>query len=297
MNQKFYRIVATFLLVATVSTGCRSTDDYKKLAETGDKYTQAVDELLTTAGKITIEASSEQLLQEDRRLKPLNITVTATRYQEVSEVDEKRLQLLRDISNHNFLLQAYFQKLFVLADSKAPESAKTQVEGIVGNINKISQGLQKSDLITNPGVFSGISSLIVSSQIRGLLREELEKRNQTIMLELTIQEELLKALSASIEKEIAIIKQIREERFVIIPLTQNELVPNDDSWIETRKQILVMRKKSEEIKQASQKMAEFKTLFQNFVEGKLSLKSLNQFLKDIDSFLAILEENKKAIQE
>nr|WP_236116979.1 hypothetical protein [Hassalia byssoidea] len=113
------------------------------------------------------------------------------------------------------------------------------------------------------------------------------------MLELTIQEELLKALSNSLEKEIAIIQLSQEERLVIQPLVQPELVSNEDEWIATRKHILTMQMRSKELTEASEALGEFKSVFKDFVEGKLSIKKLNNFFNNIDAFLAILEENKK----
>mgnify|MGYP001796137034 CR=1 FL=1 len=289
--------IASFLFFAVFATGCRSKGDYKRLAKTGESYTLAVNKLLIASGEITIEASSEQLLQEDQRKKPLNSTVTASRYDDVSQPDYERLRIIREIRNHNLLLKDYFAKLSLLAESKSPETAKTEIDGIVGNLNKVGQNLKKKDLIENPSLISGISNLIVNSRIRGVLREELEKRNKTIMEELTLQEELLKYLSKSMEKEIIIIQKIHEDRLVIQPLAQIKLIDNEDAWIENRIQILTMHRKSDELKDASEKLSEFKTMFKYFVEGKLSVKRLNQFVRDIDSFLEILEQNKKLTEK
>lgn len=284
--------IASFLFIATSATACRSKDEYKKLAETGENYALAVNKLLIASGEITIEASSEQLLQEDRRKKPLNLTVTASRYDDVSKPDYERLQILRDISNHNLLLKSYFAKLLLLADSKKSETVKTEVDEIAENLNQVGQKLKKSNLIKNADFISDTSELIVNSGIRGAIREELSKRNKTIMQELTLQEELLKALSNSMEKEIAIIQKIHEDRLVIQPLAKLDLVPNEDVWIKNRTQILTMQRRSDELKEASNKLSDFKILFKDFVEGRLSVKRLNQFIRDVDSFLAILEQNK-----
>nr|WP_236116980.1 hypothetical protein [Hassalia byssoidea] len=63
------------------------------------------------------------------------------------------MQLLKDLRQHNKLLQAYFNKLFELADSKAPEAAKQEVEGIATNLNKIGNELKVNPLIPNSGIF------------------------------------------------------------------------------------------------------------------------------------------------
>ncbi|QLE41337.1 hypothetical protein FD723_13410 [Nostoc sp. C052] len=287
MNKKFCKVVAMFVVTATLATGCRSTEEYKKIAEAGNKYAEAVDQLLIAAGDIRIEASSEKFLRNDR---VTNLNVAD--YNKVSQVDDRRIEILGKIRKHNHLLQAYFAKLFELADSQAPQQASTEIEGITSNLNKIGKELQGSDLITDPSVFAGVTNVIVGSQLRGALREELEKRNKTIVLELTIQKELLQALSQSIEQDMALIKIAQEERLVIRPLIQEELISDNKEWIEFRKDVLTMQRRSNELKEASEALEEFKNVFQNFIEGKLTIQRVNGFLREIDSFLAIVEASK-----
>jgi hypothetical protein len=287
MTTNLKKLVAIFTIAATITTGCRSSDEYKKIAISGDKYAEAVNQLLITAGDIRLEASSEQLLRNDRI-----INLSVADYNKLSQEDEKQLAILSKIREHNHLLKAYFAKLFELADSSAPKQAETEIEGITSNLNKIGQELRGSDLITNPSIFSGITNLVVSSQIRGSLRQELEQRKQTIMLELSIQQELLQALSKSIEQNTNLIKLAQEERFVIRPLIKPELIDSEDEWIETRRNILTKQRNAQQLKLASQTLGEFKTVFKDFVEGRMSIQKLNTFLKDVDSFLVIVESTK-----
>jgi hypothetical protein len=287
MHRNFHKTVALVAVIATLASGCRSTEEYKRLADAGNKYTHAVNELLTTAGNIRLEASSEQILKDDRLSNQ-----SIDDYTQLSKLDDERLKILNDIRRHNLLLQAYFSKLHELANSNAPDEAKAEIEGISNNLNTIGQELRGSNLITNQGVFSSLASFVVTSQIRGALREELEKRTPEIILQLTLQQEMLNALRDSIQQDVKLIKLAREQRLIVRPLVQTDPISNEDEWIQTRKTILTMNRKIAELEAASAALGEFKEIFQAFVSGKLTSQRLNSVLKDIDSFLAQIESIK-----
>ncbi|MEH2285516.1 MAG: hypothetical protein V7K90_30090 [Nostoc sp.] len=288
IQKNLHQVVIIFALIASITTGCRSTDEYKKLTNAGSQYTNAVDKLLDTASNIRIDTTSEQLLRNDRILNQ-----TIEDYQKLTQVDDERLEVLGKLRKHNKLLGDYFRLLNELASSDAPTRAQGEIAGVVDNLNNIGKQLQGSDLITNSGLFQGITNLVVSSQIRGALRDELEKRNRTIMLELTIQKQMLKALGDSIAQDVKLIRIAREERFVIRPLIQDTAISDADTWIETRRNLLIMEARGKELNEASQTLSNFQKVFQDFVEGKLSLARLNAFLQDVDAFLQLVEADKK----
>ncbi|ARV61010.1 hypothetical protein BZZ01_22435 [Nostocales cyanobacterium HT-58-2] len=287
MRKNIRQTVAIFAVIAALTSGCRSSEEYKKLTKAGNEYAIAVNELLTAAGDIRIESNSEKLLQDDKILNQ-----SETDYRTLSQQDEDWLKILNDIRTHNELLQAYFSKLQALATSDAPEQAKTEIDGIAGNLNSIGHKLQNSTLITNKSILQGATNLVISSQIRGALREELEKRHEVILKELTIQQEVLNTVSSSIEQDVKSIKSAQEVRLVIRPLIQIEPIKNEDEWIKTRKNILLMDRKIEEIKKASTALREFKEIFQASLEGKLTQARLNEHLQDIDTFFALIQNTK-----
>ncbi|RUR86629.1 hypothetical protein ACF3DV_14495 [Chlorogloeopsis fritschii PCC 9212] len=289
MKKTLRKTIVAFAVIATLTTGCRSTDEYKKFAKAGSEYANAVDKLLEAASDIRIDTTSEQLLRNDRILNQ-----TIEDYKKLTEPDEKRLEVIGKLRKHNELLREYFRLLNELASSDAPTRAQGEITGVVNNLNKIGKELQGSDLITNPGLLQGITNLVVSSQIRGALRDELEKRNRTIMLELTIQKEMLKALGDSIEQDAKLIRIAEEERFVIRPLIEDTEIADKDAWIETRREILIRERRGKELKNASNALGKFQEVFQGLVEGTLSLTRLNSFLQDVDNFLQLVEADKKA---
>ncbi|RCJ37913.1 hypothetical protein A6770_14075 [Nostoc minutum NIES-26] len=288
MKKTLRQTVVVLTVIATLTTGCRSTDEYKKFANAGSKYANAVDKLLGAAGDIRIDTTSEQLLRNDRI-----INLTVDDYKKLADRDEERLEVIRKLRKHNKLLSNYFQLLNELAGSDAPTRAQGEITGVVENLNKIGNELKGSDLITNPAIFQGIGNLVVSSQIRGALHSELEKRHRTILLELTIQKEMLKVLGDSIAQDVKLIRIAREERFVIRPLIQDTTISDEDTWIETRRDLLKMENRGQELQFASDTLGEFQEVFQAFIEGKQSLARVNSFLQEVDNFLQLVEADKK----
>ncbi|MEH2151482.1 hypothetical protein [Nostoc sp.] len=288
MKKTLRQTVAVFAVIATLTTGCRSTDEYKKFANAGSGYANAVDKLLDTAGDIRIDTTSEQLLRNDRIL---NLTVDD--YKKLADRDQERLEVIIKLRKHNKLLSDYFQLLNELAGSDAPTRAQGEITGVVANLNTIGKELQGSDLITNSGIFEGIANFVVSSQIRGALRDELEKRHRTILLELTIQKEMLKVIGDSIAQDAKLIRIAREERFVIRPLIEETTISDEDTWIETRRDLLKMERRGQELQFANQALGNFQEVFQAFIEGKLSVSRINNFLQEVDNLLQLVEADKK----
>ncbi|KAF3884301.1 MULTISPECIES: hypothetical protein [Nostocales] len=286
MKKYFSKTVIIFTVIATLTTGCRSSEEYKKLTDAGTKYAEAVNELLTTAGDIRIDLTSEQILRDDRQSNQ-----SLENYTQRSQSDLKRLQVIEEVRNHNTLLKKYFSTLQELATSDAPASAQSEIASITQNLNKSSQILQNSDLFSsrNQGIAQAVTHAVISSKIKGALKEELEKRHQTILKELTIQQEMLNYLSESLQHDVEMIQSAREQRLIIEPLTSSTKIQEQSQWIEDRRKILTMDRKVEELKNAGEALGEFKTAYQAAVSGELNVARLNHLLKDIDTFLALVE--------
>jgi hypothetical protein len=286
MKNKIGNLAITVATSVLFLSSCRSTDDYKRLAEAGTNYANALDTLLVTAGDIRLDATSEQLLKDDRSQ---SAGISAEDYIRLSEQDVKRLEILRDLRTHNYLLKRYFQRLQELATSNAPQQAQEEIGGIVNNLNDIGAKLRLTGGIGNADVFKGVTGFIISSQIRGALKDELEKRGKTIDLELVTQQEILNFLSKSIEQDVTLIQLAQEQRLVITPLIRPEPVNSVEGWIETRRKILTMKRNVEQLSNASTAISHFREIFKSFVEGEPESDRLNTLLSDIESFVEIVE--------
>ncbi|WP_375468127.1 hypothetical protein [uncultured Nostoc sp.] len=282
-----FPVIIAVVMLTTFLGGCRSTDEYKKLAQAGTSYSNALNQLLDLAVETRINESSEELLLQDR-----DINRTADDYIKFSESDANRIELVNRLKKHNRLLSKYFQLLQDLAGSNAPERTETAIGGVIDNLNTIGQTLRTSNLIENKEVFQGIGKLIVSSQIRGALKKELEKRNQTIMLELKTQQELLNALSTQIKGELKRIQEKEELKLVIEPLIKPALIADEDGWITTRRNLLTQEITAAQLETASQALEDFQNIFQDFVEGRSSSGQINALLTDIENLLSVIEKLK-----
>ncbi|MEH1799329.1 MAG: hypothetical protein V7L13_09180 [Nostoc sp.] len=280
MIKRFHKTAAIFATIAALTSGCHSREGYKQLAEVGNKYSQAVDQLLITAGNIKIDKTSEEIL--DKKIRENH--VSSTDYQKISQPAKVRLKLLNELRNHNRLLEAYFSKLQELASSDAPNEAKTAIAGIADNLNSSGANLQRIQSV----IVSPIATIVLDSQINGALGEELKQRKEIIFQELAIQEELLKFLSEDIQGDVERIQELQEQRLVIQPLNQLQPIPDQEQWIAERSNILTMNIKIEGLVRASNTLKEFKQTFQDSLEGKTSVTHLNYVLKDIDSFLMLV---------
>jgi outer membrane murein-binding lipoprotein Lpp len=286
MKTNIKKTLTLFAVIATLTTGCQSKDEYKKLADAGNTYTTALDQLLTTASNIKIKATSEKLLQQHQIA-----VLTVEQYQKISETDEKRLQIINDLIQHNQLLHAYFEKLESLVNSNAPQQTKMEIDGIATNLNSIGKRLQASNLVPQPSLISTATGFVVDSQITGVLREEIQKRHPLILQELTLQEKLLDALGDDVQHDINMIKSLQEYRLVIRPLTKTEPISNEDGWIQIRQQILTMQRRSADFKNASNALGNFKTIYQAYLSGNGNKNDLNRFAKQINTLLASVQTN------
>ena len=283
-KQNIRRMAVILAISGPLLVGCRSTEEYKRLATAGSAYSNGLSILLDSAGDIKVDTTSEQLLQDDR-ITPQDIE----HYQARSEQDVRRLRVLSQLKEHNKLLNQYFLKLNELASSDSPQRTSDEIGGIITNINTIGTSLRGSGLIPSPSIFQGLARLIVSSKIKGDLREELDQRADTINEELYTQEILLKLLSQSMMTDLTIIKQSQETRTVIRPYIQENPIAAETQWIADRREVLKMNITIAELQNAENAAASFRAIFTDFVEGDLNIDRLNYLLTEIESFLSLAE--------
>ena len=96
MKKPFRQSVVTFVLVVAVTTGCRSTSEYKKLADAGNEYTNAVDKLLVVATNSYIEIDSLFLLEKRRgegELSQAEKNELIRDFQSANDTGKKRIEL------------------------------------------------------------------------------------------------------------------------------------------------------------------------------------------------------------
>ncbi|MEH1948213.1 MAG: hypothetical protein V7K77_14860 [Nostoc sp.] len=296
MMKNFHKTLAVIVIIATFTSGCRSTDEYKKFAESGKVFAEATNSLLDTAGNIAINTTSERLLSDrittgESKLSDEAARKFSERYSEFSKKDKERLELIKELRNHNQFLQDYFNKLIELADSDFPDRSKAAVESIANNLQNSGSKLIKSSPIKIDQLPS-VTKIVLDARISGALREELENRKYIIYQEITIQEKLLKVISDSMENDIQILQDLQEYRLVMKPLIQLEGL-NEDTWIETRYKVLMQDAEIiSKINNASDTLTKFKAIFIASIEGEITSNRLNNFIQEANSFSAVFSDKK-----
>jgi hypothetical protein len=286
----FRQSVVTFILVVAVTTGCRSNSEYKKLADAGNEYTNAVDKLLVVATNSYIEVSSNRLLESASRARASGENSTGATpedrisnyFEEELKTSKERIEIYKAIREHNKLLGEYFQVLGQLADSKSSPSLQGKILGIVSNLTttgKIISGLTKLPALAR------VTNSPVSSQFTGALRSELEQRKDVIMREITIQKQILEQMGELMKTDAEYFSEKEETRLRAQLIEQD--MSNDDEralWIANRRSFLTMDRTAKELREASKALSNFQAVFQSFIEGKSNLDQLKNASKGLKAF-------------
>jgi hypothetical protein len=294
MIKKFQNTFLLVAILATFTSGCASTDDYKKFADAGNKFADANNTLLDTAEKIAINTTSERVLS-DRVIQGANPNAEVTknfvaRYEkEYSAPDKERLELIQELRNHNKLLQDYFAKITKLASSDSPVQTQNSVDDIAKQLQDSGSKLINFKKI---GKLPSVTKIVLDARIRGAIRGELEKRKETIYQEITIQQKILRYISKSMEDDIKVTRELQETRLVLKPLLQPDSFAklDENEWIKTRNQVMIQDDKIilTTINQASVTLGEFKEMFVASVGGEQSSKRLNKFIQETNSFSELI---------
>lgn len=236
------------------------------------------------AGNMGIDATSERLLQDDA-LRNQDLRS----YQKLSSIDKERLEIISRLRTHAQLLERYFSLLNELATSDAPERAQQAVGGVVDGLNSLGKQLRGSELVPNKDAFTAVTKLAIQFKMRSVLKDELDKHKDTIQVELKTQQELLKVLAKTIQHDLTIINEVREQRLVINPLIATEPISRPDEWVAHRRVILTSEMKMADLSTASDAARKLREAFEDLISGKLDLERVNILLSDLESILVVAE--------
>jgi hypothetical protein len=213
---------------------------------------------LTLAGRVRVDATSEQLLQEDTEVE----NVDRAAYEKMARTDAERLKILERLRTHTQLLAQYFSRLGELASGNAGADVASSTNSIAASLNQIGKELRGSAILSNKDIAGKIASKLVEIKASGLLRRELEARAESIREEIATQEELLAALRDDVSKDLEVIATLRTRRTVLLPLTSPARIANPDQWIAARQQATILGGLPEELAAASTAARELRSAFE-----------------------------------
>ncbi len=277
--------------MALVACGA-SVDEYKKFASAGKDYATALDSLLVSSGGIFVNANSEVLLQSDSQI----IALDSKRFISENQIADEWLVLIGRMRKHTNLLKRYFLTLESLASSTAPEEARKASEGIFISLESISASIQGSSIVSKSlgNALSTIPQIILSEQIKGALRSELQQRKNTIYRELLLQGFVLKLLTSQLRTDLGIIQNSRDTRNIYAPYISGNPISNKDAWVDQRRDVRTLTLSIEAIDSANKASEEFQKAFELLLEDKFTVSRANAFLAEVDSLLKLAEGIKKS---
>lgn len=293
MNTKalFRASMVAIVSIALVACGA-SVDEYKKFASAGKDYATALDSLLVSSGGIFVNANSEVLLQSDSQI----IALDSKRFISENQIADEWLVLIGRMRKHTNLLKRYFLTLESLASSTAPEEARKASEGIFISLESISASIQGSSIVSKSlgNALSTIPQIILSEQIKGALRSELQQRKNTIYRELLLQGFVLKLLTSQLRTDLGIIQNSRDTRNIYAPYISGNPISNKDAWVDQRRDVRTLTLSIEAIDSANKASEEFQKAFELLLEDKFTVSRANAFLAEVDSLLKLAEGIKKS---
>ncbi len=103
---------------------------------------------------------------------------------------------------------------------------------------------------------------------------------------------MLTALGGMMNHNINQLEDQREQLLVILPLQEEKPISHEllPQWTQTRKKMFLMNRQVKQLNEASFALEDFKEIYKAAVEGKVNSTNLDQALKDIDYFLALLDK-------
>src|SRR5687768_17352883 len=159
MKRKVNVLISMLCLVAILLSGCKSAKEYARFSKAGTLYYAAMDNLLVATSNISINANSERILDNDELA-----NVTLDQYETTTNNDRARLKVINDLRRHTRLMSRYYDLLFQLASSDAPQQTNEAISGVVNNLNSLGNTLRGSEFF-DAGLAGAISGQIVTGII------------------------------------------------------------------------------------------------------------------------------------
>jgi hypothetical protein len=276
---------AVFSTLAATLVACgASLGEYKKFADVGLTYTDAIDALLVSSASIYVEAGSERLLRDDLRQPEDDLR----NYKATTAREQEWLLLIGRMREHADLLKRYFLALQELANSDAPVQARNSAQSIFTQLSSVGTTIGNSQLVLSSeqaSELAAVPELIISEKIKGELRSELQARKDAIYKELLLQELVLQLLQAQIVRDLSDIQSGRDDRLALQPYVSIEPISNPDGWVQKRQTIRLLSVTSDSLSAATKASKQFKEAFELLLEDKFTLARANDLMSSVNLLL------------
>ena len=290
MRKKLRILISILCLTSILLSGCKGTKEYARFAKAGSTYYAAMDNLLVATTNISIDASSERLLEIDD-----SSNLSAEEYSTFTDKQRKKIKVIRDLRKHTKLMARYFDLLFQLASSDAPQQTQEAIGGVTTNLKNLGNTLRSSggDFFDS-SLATQFAGAIVTGIIRGKLQDEIKQRRKLIMTELDTQKVLYQKLSEMIQTDLNDTNDLKERRKIVEKIRRSEPLSNaeKEQWNSDRRTLLLATNTISELENAGDLLEKMQEAFDSLNSNKLTLERVDSLLTDLETFLSITEELK-----
>ena len=298
----FYIALSSIFLIGLIS--CTQTiRQSSDLSQAGIKYSDAMSKLLDVTTDTVIDSDNNDLLYQQKLTSNENKEEEREKLKEFLDQHNKEVKKLIEtiglFQNYTRLLKDYFTNLQALASSNAPETATIVIGELSGKINEANKAITKKEkVLLSDGEKDAIGKLagVVAKGIQSAMLQHALKRDASIIGEqLLLQEKLLAKLSDMLDSRYKDYVTIMEKERVRKPYI-NKTITNEEDWKEVRSQFLKSVFLDQSLENAKSAIKELRLIWENILNEKQDIGSIQSTLSDINEFLNDVNKLKESIQ-
>lgn len=283
--------IALAIGIALALSGCAARlNQFHTFAQAGITYVTASQGVIQAAGTASVNTDSALLI----KYRPdLSESQRRARVTQSDGLLKQRLNVLQLISAHGRLLQAYFQALASLSDTKAPNSVGTAAQGLYDKLATLSPAL-KNAAIGGTSVSNFIPKVtepIVATFKAHALNEELHARSVAIANEVALEQAAFDAIDNELKTD-AQEQQNLSETDNIAQYASSSPLPV--GWASQRLAILSPAPSVAAADAASKAAAQLRNAFVAVVENRLDNADFTALMSDISNMLTLAKSIQSA---
>jgi hypothetical protein len=282
-----FRISLAVLAVCLASCGGPRLTQFKRFADAGTAYADAVAVVTSEAGERAIDKNSTLLTITRPSLSPDERGEAILRH---NELLKERIALLSDVRKHARLLRRYFESLAQLAETDAPQEAAASAESVVLSLGEISDRIKGTTVAGQPvsSFTRKATRLAVAKFKESALQRELQAHAATLERELDLQRAALEAIGNQMQADMEEHMGLMETESVVLPYAaETDRLPS--GWANRRKEILTTDLDIASLEAAIAAAENLRSSFVALVEGRLETSRFDALLSDASEILRLIE--------
>ena len=215
---------------------------------------------------------------------------------ETAESSQANIQQFSDLSDHADALGRYFQALKSLASYDANGEVSTATQGLLTNLNTLSDKLETGAKITDAQktAWSKLAGLVGDSIKAAHLRRRLREDAAAIGRAIDVQSGVLDANAALLEAMDAAVRREHFIKKVRNPYLTGTALSNPAAWRADRRLALLPPPDIQQLRTLRSASASLKTVWEDILSGRGSPEAAQQVFDDIAHALKLIRDVREA---